>query len=105
MGSGAPIGGYDTNTRQGLLNAQASPFQSHIQAGGIDAAQKRLDDASALAATPDLTDDAVKKAKLAAQQKLLEGQGFGQMFLTGPLGINNSKPTPAPAALGAPKAP
>ena len=103
MGSAAPL---DTNTRSGLATSEATLARIRSTGGPvalaatgdaasqISAAQARLDAADALKDTPDLTDDAVKKAKVAAQQKLLEGQGFGQMFLTGPLGLS-----------GAPKAP
>jgi hypothetical protein len=114
MGSGAPAGGYDPNSRRGLANASgilSSVGQVNGRVAGtgtstadVSAAQSRLDSLDPAQATPDLTDEAIRRAQLAAQRKLLEGQGFGNMFLTGPLGASGN-PAKAPPAPAAPKAP
>lgn len=48
---------------------------------------------------PDPTDEALKKARLAARGRALTGMGIGQTFLTGPLG-DLSAPGPSATLSG-----
>lgn len=49
---------------------------------------------------PDLTDQAVKQARLAARRRVLIGQGMGGTFLSGPLGDPSAPPTRAATLSG-----
>jgi hypothetical protein len=66
--------------------------------GGTDA--PKIDPPVAPPPPPDLTDQAVRLAKLAQRRRLMAGQGLGSTFISGPLGDGSAPSTSKPVLGG-----
>lgn len=84
-------------TGVGALGVQAGEFVGHklFDSPDVPAAQ-----VTAPPLAPDLTDEAVQAARIAARKRVLIGHGLSASFLTGPLGDESKPSTKTPSLSG-----